>query len=119
VLKDSSGRVQYILEYDGTDHYFPRTYKDQETGEIKVSNPTNKIISDQVKNNFARHVGIPCIRIPGFSKAKGANFTADFKTFVTNLIRQRYNLPTMEQTPETVNPGIYTKAAYKIKQIIK
>lgn len=119
VLKDSSGRVQYILEYDGTDHYFPRTYKDQETGEIKVSNPTNKIISDQVKNNFARHLEIPCIRIPGFSKNKSTNFTADFKTFVTNLIRQRYNLPTIEQTPENVNPGIYTKAAYTIRKIIK
>ena len=119
VLRDSSGRVQYILEYDGTDHYFPRTYKDKETGEIKVTNPTNKIISDQVKNNFARSLEIPCIRIPGFSKNKGANFTSDFKTFVTNLIRQRYNLPPIEQTSENVNPGIYTKAAYTIIQKFK
>lgn len=108
-LIDENKRIQYIIEFDGTDHYFSKRSE---------GNPTGKIVSDQVKNRFARDHNIPCIRIPGFNK-KDVNFIDDFKKYVINLIRESYDLPPLEQTSENVNPGIYTKAAYKIIQKIK
>lgn len=122
VLRDSSNKIHYIIEFDGLDHYQPRTYKDKKTGQIKETNPTNKIISDQIKNNFARNPSdkesfIPCIRIPGFNKTKKTSFVTDFRNYIIELIKQRYESSASE--PENVNSGIYTKAAYTIRKIIK
>jgi hypothetical protein len=97
VLIDENKRIQYIIEFDGSDHYFSKRSE---------GNPTGKIVSDQVKNRFARDHNIPCIRIPGFNK-KDVNFIDDFKKYVINLIREHYDLPPLEQTSENVNPAIY------------
>jgi hypothetical protein len=63
-----------------------------------------------VKNRFAREHNIPCIRIPGFRNQRDLNFQSDFKKYVINLIRERYNFPPLEQTTETVNPAIYNNS---------
>lgn len=97
VLYDENKRIKYIIEYDGSDHFFSKRSE---------GNPTGKIVSDQVKNRFAREHNIPCIRIPGFGK-KDINFQSDFKKYVINLIRESLNLPPLQQESETVNPAIY------------
>jgi hypothetical protein len=97
VLVDGENKIQYILEFDGTDHYFSKR---------KDGNPSAKIVSDQVKNNFARFYNIPCIRIPGFKNDRELNFKNNFKTYIINLIRERYNLPPINQELEAVNPAI-------------
>ena len=110
VVLDSSGRVQYILEFDGSDHYFARPNTQMDI--------TNKIVSDQIKNNFANYFSIPIKRIPYFAKRKGASFEKDFQDFVLRLLSEQY-VPNYTSTSENVNPGIYTKAAYTIRKIIK
>jgi hypothetical protein len=110
VVLDSSGRVQYILEFDGSDHYYARPNTEMDI--------TNKIVSDQIKNNFANYFSIPIKRIPFFARRKAADFEEQFQDFVLRLLSEQY-VPNYTSTPETVNPGIYTKSAYKIKQIIK
>jgi hypothetical protein len=110
VVLDSSGRVQYILEFDGSDHYYARPNTEMDI--------TNKIVSDQIKNNFANFFSIPIKRIPFFARRKAADFEEQFQDFVLRLLSEQY-VPNYTSTPETVNPGIYTKSAYKIKQIIK
>ena len=98
VLIDDDKRIKYIIEFDGTDHFYSKRSE---------GNPTGKIVSDQVKNRFARENNIPCIRIPGFKNKRDINFINDFKKYVINLIRQSYNLPPLQQESETVNPAIY------------
>jgi len=110
VVLDSSKRIQYILEFDGSDHYYARPNTEMDI--------TNKIVSDQIKNNFANYFSIPIKRIPFFARRKAADFEEQFQDFVLRLLSEQY-VPNYTSTPETVNPGIYTKAAYKIKQIIK
>ena len=110
VLVNENDEIQYIIEFDGTDHFYSKR---------KYGNPTGKIVSDQVKNRFARDFNIPCIRIPGFRNQRDLNFQSDFKKHIINLIREKYNLPPLERTAENINPGIYTKAAYKIIQKFK
>jgi hypothetical protein len=110
VVLDSSNRIQYILEFDGSDHYYARPNTEMDI--------TNKIVSDQIKNNFANYFSIPIKRIPFFARRKAADFEEQFQDFVLRLLSEQY-VPNYTSTPETVNPGIYTKAAYKIKQIIK
>jgi len=120
VLVNEKDEIQYIVEFDGTQHYY---------GSFDNS-PTSKIVSDQVKNRFAREINkdskgnyipIPCIRIPGFRNAREYDFQNDFKKYVINLIRNYYNLPSLqqEQESETTNPAIKEITAYKIRQIIK
>jgi hypothetical protein len=101
VLVNDNNEIQYIIEFDGTDHFYSRR---------KDGNPTGKIVSDQVKNRFAREHNIPCIRIPGFRNQRDLNFQSDFKKYVINLIRQKYNLPPLQQESETVNPAIYNNS---------
>jgi len=100
-LIDEENKIQYIIEFDGTDHFFSKR---------KDGNPTAKIVSDQVKNNFASFYNIPIVRIPGFKNDRELNFQSDFKKYIINLIRERYNFPPLEQTPETVNPAIYNNS---------
>jgi len=100
-LVNENNEIQYIIEFDGTDHFYSKR---------KDGNSTGKIVSDQVKNRFARELGIPCIRIPGFRNRRDLNFQSDFKKYVINLIRERYNLPPLEETPENVNPGVYNNS---------
>ena len=107
VLIDENKRIKYIIEFDGTDHFYSKRSE---------GNPTGKIVSDQVKNRFAREYNIPCLRIPGFNDRK-PNFISDFKKYVINLIRESLYLPSVRQETETINPLV--KAAYKIRQIIK
>lgn len=107
VLIDENKRIKYIIEFDGTDHFYSKRSE---------GNPTGKIVSDQVKNRFAREYNIPCVRIPGFNDRK-PNFISDFKQYVINLIRESLYLPSVRQETETINPLV--KAAYKIRQIIK
>ena len=118
VLVNEKKEIQYIVEFDGTQHYY---------GSFD-NTPTAKIVSDQVKNRFAREVNddgqgnitpIPCIRIPGFRNDRGYNFQSDFTKYVINLIRNYYNLPSLQQETETTNPAIKEITAYKIRQIIK
>ena len=101
VLVDENNIIQYMIEFDGTDHFYSKR---------KDGNPTGKIVSDQVKNRFAREFNIPCIRIPGFRNQRDINFISDFKKYVINLIRERYNLPPINQESENINPGIYNKS---------
>ena len=107
VLIDENKRIKYIIEFDGTDHFYSKRSE---------GNPTGKIVSDQVKNRFAREYNIPCLRIPGFNDRK-PNFISNFKQYVINLIRESLYLPSVRQETETINPLV--KAAYKIRQIIK
>ena len=97
VLLDDYKRIQYIIEFDGSDHFYSRG----------SGNPTGKIVSDQMKNCFAREHNIPCIRIPGFRNKRRGPFISDFKKYVTNLIRQSYGFPPIQQESETVNPAVY------------
>ena len=101
MLINEENQIQYIIEFDGTDHFFSKR---------KDGNPSAKIVSDQVKNNFARFYNIPCIRIPGFKNDRELNFQSNFKKYVINLLRERYNLPPIEQETENINPGIYNKS---------
>ena len=107
VLIDENKRIKYIIEFDGTDHFYSKRSE---------GNPTGKIVSDQVKNRCAREYNIPCVRIPGFNDRK-PNFISNFKKYVINLIRESLYLPSVRQETETINPLV--KAAYKIRQIIK
>ena len=107
VLIDDDKRIKYIIEFDGTDHFYSKRSE---------GNPTGKIVSDQVKNRFAREYNIPCVRIPGFNDRK-PNFISNFKQYVINLIRESLYLPSVRQETETINPLV--KAAYKIRKIIK
>lgn len=100
-LIDEENQIQYIIEFDGTDHFFSKR---------KDGNPTAKIVSDQVKNNFASFYNIPIVRIPGFKNDRELNFQSDFKKYIINLIRQKYNLPPLQQESETVNPAIYNNS---------
>ena len=118
VLVNEKKEIQYIVEFDGTQHYY---------GSFN-NTPTAKIVSDQVKNRFAREVNddgqgnitpIPCIRIPGFRNDRGYDFQSDFKKYVINLIRNYYNLPSLQQETETTNPAIKEITAYKIRKMIK
>jgi hypothetical protein len=97
VLVDDNKRIKYIIEYDGSDHFYSKRSE---------GNPTGKIVSDQVKNRFARENNIPCIRIPGFGN-KDINFISDFKKYIINLIRESYDLPLLQQESEAVNPAVY------------
>jgi hypothetical protein len=101
VLVNENNEIQYIIEFDGTDHFYSKR---------KDGNPTGKIVSDQVKNRFAREFNIPCIRIPGFRNQRDLNFQSDFKKYIINLIRERYNILPIEQTSENVNPGVYNNS---------
>lgn len=107
VLIDENKRIKYIIEFDGTDHFYSKRSE---------GNPTGKIVSDQVKNRFAREYNIPCVRIPGFNDRK-PNFISNFKQYVINLIRESLYLPSVKQETETINPLV--KAAYKIRKMIK
>jgi hypothetical protein len=109
VLIDENKRIKYIIEFDGTDHFYSKRSE---------GNPTGKIVSDQVKNRFAREHNIPCIRIPGFHD-KDVNFISDFKKYVINLIRQSYDLSSLQQESETTKPAIREVPAYKIRKMIK
>ena len=98
VVLDSSGEVQYILEFDGSDHYYARPKTQMDI--------TNKIVSDQIKNNFANYFSIPIKRIPYFARRKGPNFEKDFQDFILRSLSEQY-VPGYTATPETVNPAIY------------
>jgi len=98
VVLDSSGEVQYILEFDGSDHYYARPKTQMDI--------TNKIVSDQIKNNFANYFSIPIKRIPYFARRKGPNFEKDFQDFILRSLSEQY-VPGYTSTPETVNPAIY------------
>ena len=100
VLINEQNEIQYIIEFDGIDHFYSKR---------KNGNSTAKIVSDQIKNNFARYFNIPCYRIPGFKNERELNFQNNFKTYIINIIRQKYNLPPIEQTSQNVNTGIYEK----------
>lgn len=100
-LIDEENKIQYIIEFDGTDHFFSKR---------KDGNPTAKIVSDQVKNNFASFYNIPIVRIPGFKNDRELNFQSKFKSYIINLIRNYYNLPSLQQESETVNPAIYNNS---------
>lgn len=101
VLVDENDNIKYIIEFDGTDHFYSRE---------KDGNPTGKIVSDQVKNSFARQFNIPCVRIPGFQNKRELDFINDFKNYIINLIRERYNLPPINQESENINPGVYNRS---------
>lgn len=100
-LIDEENKIQYIIEFDGTDHFFSKR---------KDGNPTAKIVSDQVKNNFASFYNIPIVRIPGFKNDRELDFQSKFKSYIINLIRQKYNLPPLQPESETVNPAIYNNS---------
>lgn len=102
VLVNEENKIQYIIEFDGTDHFYSKR---------KEGNSSAKIVSDQVKNNFARYFNIPYVRIPGFKNYKGLDFQNNFKEYIINLIRERYNLPSNNQESKNINPGIYQKSS--------
>lgn len=110
VVVDGSGQVQYILEFDGSDHYLPRPNTQMDI--------TNKIVSDQIKNNFATFYNIPIKRIPYFARRKDGNFESDFQDFILRLLSEQY-VPNYIKPSETVNPAVREIPAYKIRQMIK
>lgn len=110
VVVDGSGQVQYILEFDGSDHYYGRPNTQMDI--------TNKIVSDQIKNNFATFYNIPIKRIPYFARRKDGNFERDFQDYILKLLSEQY-VPNYIKPSETVNPAIREVPAYTIRKIIK
>jgi len=110
VVVDGSGKVQYILEFDGSDHYYGRPNTQMDI--------TNKIVSDQIKNNFANFYEIPIKRIPYFARRKDGNFEKDFQDYILGLLSEQY-VSNYIMPSETVNPAIREVPAYKIKKMIK
>ncbi len=64
----------------------------------------NKLVSDQVKENFCAKNGIKSIRIPYFSKHKSANFEKDFEAFVINIVKKYLGIETEQNY--NANPAI-------------
>lgn len=110
VVVDGSNRVRYILEFDGSDHFYPRRNTD-----IDI---TNKIVSDQIKNNFARSFEIPIKRIPYFAKKKSGNFEQEFQKHIIDMLSEHY-VEGYTKPTENINPAVRQVPAYKIRKMIK
>ena len=82
VITDSNNNVKLVLEFDGLDHYIAR----------KGNTVANKIVSDQIKENFCKKNNIKSIRIPYFSNHKSASFEQDFEAYAINIIKRYYNI---------------------------
>ncbi len=94
VITDQDNNVKFVLEFDGSDHYIAR----------KGNTVANKLVSDQVKENFCAKNGIKSIRIPYFSKHKSANFEKDFEAFVMNIVKKYLGIETEQNY--NANPAI-------------
>ena len=90
-----------IFEFDGSDHFRPRSIKDSKQGFL------NKVVADQLKSEFARIEQIPIVRIPGYHKtnelAKQRNLFKDFilqklKELIPNL-----DIKEKETQPDNIN----------------
>ena len=110
VIVDQNDQVVFVLEFDGVDHYFARSGNDC----------SNKIVSDQIKENFCKSENITSIRVPYFSSYKGPNFESKFEAFVIDIINKwigNYNTSN-QTTPENINPAVREIPAYKIRKMI-
>jgi hypothetical protein len=95
VIVDQNNNVKLVLEFDGSDHYIAR----------KGNTVANKLVSDQVKENFCDKVKgkIKTIRIPYFSSHKPANFETEFETYVVDIIKKYLGVLDNSETTNTNN----------------
>ena len=98
---NSNDETVAILEFDGSDHFRPRNYSNQENKDF-----LSRIVSDQLKSLFAKKESIPIIRIPDyFKKGKSNIFEQEFLDFSLRKLKDiipEINLPdTLTDTDNT------------------
>lgn len=59
-VKDKEGKLSYIIEYDGEQHFWPRYY----SGWLTKSRVEETHLHDDIKNQYCFDNNIPLIRIP-------------------------------------------------------
>ena len=112
-----NGRLFCIIEFDGSDHFGLRKIATLEgEAEGKQNDFLNRLCADQLKSAFARERGIQILRIPDYAES---NKTPAWQLKFKQFILEKLGVIQTTSVPENVNPGIYTKAAYKIIQKFK
>ena len=100
-IVNQNDEVILIFEFDGSDHFRPRSIKDSKQGFL------NKVVADQLKSEFARIQQIPIIRIPGYHKTNEiAKQRSLFKDFVLQKLKElipNLDIKEPEKLPNTVN----------------
>jgi hypothetical protein len=90
-----------IFEFDGSDHFRPRSIKDSKQGFL------NKVVADQLKSEFARIEQIPIVRIPGYHKTNEiAKQRSLFKDFVLQKLKElipNLDIKEKETQPDNIN----------------
>jgi len=91
----------YIFEFDGSDHFRPRSIKDSRQGFL------NKVVADQLKSEFARIEQIPIVRIPGYHKTNEiAKQRSLFKDFILQKLKElipNLDIKEKETQPDNIN----------------
>lgn len=100
-IVNQNDEVILIFEFDGSDHFRPRSIKDSKQGFL------NKVVADQLKSEFARIQQIPIVRIPGYHKTNEiAKQRSLFKDFVLQKLKElipNLDIKEPEKLPDTVN----------------
>ena len=100
-IVNQNDEVILIFEFDGSDHFRPRSIKDSKQGFL------NKVVADQLKSEFARIQQIPIVRIPGYHKTNDiAKQRSLFKDFVLQKLKElipNLDIKEPEKLPDTVN----------------
>ena len=100
-IVNQNDEVIVIFEFDGSDHFRPRSIKDSKQGFL------NKVVADQLKSEFARIQQIPIVRIPGYHKTNDiAKQRSLFKDFVLQKLKElipNLDIKEPEKLPDTVN----------------
>ena len=100
-IVNQNNEVILIFEFDGSDHFRPRSIKDSKQGFL------NKVVADQLKSEFARIQQIPIVRIPGYHKTNDiAKQRSLFKDFVLQKLKElipNLDIKEPEKLPDTVN----------------
>jgi hypothetical protein len=90
-----------IFEFDGSDHFRPRSIKDSKQGFL------NKVVADQLKSEFARIEQIPIVRIPGYHKTNEiAKQRSLFKDFILQKLKElipNLDIKEPEKLPDKIN----------------
>ena len=86
------------------------------TGNLTLNNPYLSLPTD-----FLSTYSLAVVTVNGYEYLlnKDVNFISDFKKYVINLIRQSYDLSSLQQESETTKPAIREVPAYKIRKMIK
>lgn len=100
-IVNQNDEVILIFEFDGLDHFRPRSIKDSKQGFL------NKVVADQLKSEFARVKQIPIVRIPGYHKTNEISKQRSlFKDFVLQKLKElipNLDIKEPEKLPDTVN----------------